>query len=80
MKRLPNAARHSNRQLLLEKLDRTFPAEGAHGLVVAPFEVLFEFFVQLFYAAEMLPIVEISLIVAVTSLNFSVVPRCSRRY
>ncbi len=43
VERLPNAV-HSNRRLFLEQLDRAFSAEGMHDLVVAPFEMLSQFF------------------------------------
>ena len=60
-------------------MDRTLPAERAHGLVVAPFKMCLELFIQFFYAAKMLPIVKIPLVVAVTALHLAIVPRRSRR-
>ena len=54
-------------------------AERAHGLVVAPFKMCLELFIQFFYAAKMLPIVKIPLVVAVTALHLAIVPRRSRR-
>ena len=38
-----------------------------------------ELFIQFFYAAKMLPIVKIPLVVAVTALHLAIVPRRSRR-
>ena len=79
MERLQGAVETKAAQLLPEKLDRTLPAERAHGFVVAPFKMCLELFIQFFYAAKMLPIVKIPLVVAVTALHLAIVPRRSRR-
>ena len=70
----------TRRHLLPQKLNRTFPAECAHCLVVAPDQMLRKLSIKFFKTAEMLPVIEISLVITVTSLYFTVMPRCSRRY
>ncbi len=70
--------RGSQGQFFLDKLDRAFAVERSHGFVIAPKQVIFEFFVQFFNTSELLPIIEITLVVPMTSLNLAIVPRCSR--
>ena len=78
--KVPIAARRSGGQLLVENLNRTFVAERSHHLIVAPFKVFFQLFIQFINAAECFPIIEIPLVISVTSLHLAVVPRCPRRY
>lgn len=70
----------SGRELLRQELLCTFPSKSSHPLTVAPFQVVFEFPVQILYACEGFPVVEISLIVSMTSFYFSILPRRSGRY
>ena len=62
-------------KLLLNKLNRTFPARCAHRLVITPDQMLRKLAVEIFNAAEMLPVIEVPLIVSAASLHFSVVAR-----
>lgn len=68
------------RKLLPQQLNRTFPAECPHCLVIAPDQVFRKLTVEFFKTAEMLPVVKISLVISVASLYFSIVPWCPRRY
>ena len=68
------------REFLSKKLNRTLSAECPHCLVIAPHKMLCKFLVKLIKTFEMLPIVEVSLIVSMASFNLAVVPRRSRRY
>ena len=69
----------NRRKLFLQQLNRTFPAE-CHCLMISPSQVLRNIVVEFFKTAEMLPVIKISLVISVTSLYFSILPWCHRRY
>ena len=63
----------------MQLLHGAFPAQRPHGLSITPFEMLSELVIQLINVSKPLPIIEISLVVAVAPLHLPVVPRRSRR-
>ena len=63
-------------QLLSQQLSRALVFQRPHWLVVAPEQVLCQFLIEVLEAAECLPVIEVSLVVSVTALHLSVVPRC----
>ena len=53
----------------MQLLHGAFPAQRPHGLSIAPLEMLSELVIQLINVSKPLPIIEISLVVAVAPLH-----------
>ena len=64
-------------KLFSQKFQWASTAKCSHRFSVAPSKVYFEFFVQFFHIGELLPIVEVPLVVAVAAFYLAVVPRRS---
>ena len=70
----------SSREFLCQKQLCAFPSKRSHSFTIVPLQVVFELPVQILYAREGFPVIEISLIVPMTSIYFAIVPRRSGRY
>ena len=68
------------REFFLKYLYWTFSSEGYHCLVVAPNQMFFGFLIELINTSKGFPVIKIPLVISVTSLYLSVMPRRPRWY
>ena len=66
-------------QLFGQQLTWALVFQRPHWLVVAPDQVLCQLLIEVFQTAERLPIIEISLVISMTTLHLPVVPWRPRR-
>ncbi len=67
------------RKLFLQQLKRTFSTQCPNDFIIAPFKMFSEFIIELIKASKVLPVIEISSIVSISSLDFSIMPQHSWR-